>query len=146
MAKRTEKALAKARTRDSMSAFSKLTEWVDGQVRIVAQAPLIVPIQQLVADGAPEQLYESLRKLLHDYGRTLDYNRRELLEQFELVDVALKVVGVGSVGTRAWIALLLGRDGEDALFLQVKEAEASVVEEFAGSGEFSTHGERVAHG
>src|SRR3984885_2604807 len=143
MAKRTEKALAKARTRDSMYAFSKLTERVDGQVRIINQAPLIVPIQQLVADGAPERLYESLRQLLHDYGRTLEYNRRRLLEQFELVDVALKVVGVGSVGTRAWIALLLGRDDEDALFLQVKEAEASVLEEFAGPSEFSNHGERV---
>jgi uncharacterized protein (DUF2252 family) len=146
MAKRTERTLAKARTRDSMSAFSKLTEWVDGQIRIVDQAPLIVPIQQLVADGAPEELYESLRELLRDYGRTLDYNRRVLLEQFELADVALKVVGVGSVGTRAWIALLLGRDGEDALFLQVKEAEASVLEEFAGQSEFSNHGERVVHG
>jgi len=146
IAKRTKEALAKARTRDSMSAFSKLTEWVDGQVRIIDQAPLIVPIQQLVADGAPEQLYESLRELLRDYGRTLEYNRRVLLEQFELADVALKVVGVGSVGTRAWIALLLGRDGEDALFLQVKEAEASVLEEFAGSSEFSNHGERVVHG
>ena len=146
MAKRTEKALAKARTRDSMYAFSKLTERVDGQVRIINQAPLIVPIQQLVADGAPERLYESLRQLLHDYGRTLEYNRRRLLEQFELVDVALKVVGVGSVGTRAWIALLLGRDGEDALFLQVKEAEASVLEEFVEPSEFSNHGERVVAG
>jgi hypothetical protein len=146
MAKRTEKALARARTRDSMYAFSKLTEWVDDQVRIINQAPLIVPIGQLVADGAPEELYESLRELLRDYGRTLDYNRRVLLEQFELVDVALKVVGVGSVGTRAWIVLLLGRDGEDALFLQVKEAEASVLEEFVGASEFSNHGERVVHG
>jgi uncharacterized protein (DUF2252 family) len=146
MAKRTEKTLAKARTRDSMSAFSKLTEEADGQVRIVDQAPLIVPMRKLLDEGVSEELYGWLRQLLREYGRTLDYNRRVLLEQFELVDVALKVVGVGSVGTRAWIALLLGRDDQDALFLQVKEAEASVLEEFVGPSEFSNHGERVVAG
>jgi hypothetical protein len=87
-----------------------------------------------------------LRRLLDGYRDTLEYHRRVLLDRFELADVARKVVGVGSVGTRAWIALMVGRDGQDPLFLQVKEAEASVLEEFVGASEFGTHGERVVHG
>jgi uncharacterized protein (DUF2252 family) len=146
MARRTQKALAKARTRDSMSAFSKLTERVDGEVRIVDQSPLIVPIERLVADGASPQIYDGLNDLLSDYRHTLEFDRRVLLEQFELADFARKVVGVGSVGTRAWIALMLGRNDEDPLFLQVKEAEASVFEGFLGKSEFSNHGERVVVG
>jgi uncharacterized protein (DUF2252 family) len=146
MARRTAKALAKARTRDSMSAFSKLTEQVDGHVRIVDQSPLIVPVERLVADGASAQIYDGLNDLVSDYRRTLEFDRRVLLEQFELADFARKVVGVGSVGTRAWIALMLGRNGEDPLFLQVKEAEASVFEGFLGRSEFSNHGERVVVG
>ncbi len=145
MAKRTKKALAKAHTRDSMSAFSKLTHEVDGQVRIVDQSPLIVPIG-LLAGVDREELYEGLRHLLAGYRDTLEFDRRLLLEQFELADVARKVVGVGSVGTRAWIALMLGRDGQDPLFLQIKEAEASVLEEFLGASEFANHGERVVAG
>jgi uncharacterized protein (DUF2252 family) len=146
MARRTAKALAKARTRDSMSAFSKLTERVDGHVRIVDQSPLIVPVERLVADGASAQIYDGLNDLLSDYRHTLEFDRRVLLEQFELADFARKVVGVGSVGTRAWIALMLGRNGEDPLFLQVKEAEASVFEGFLSKSEFSNHGERVVVG
>jgi uncharacterized protein (DUF2252 family) len=145
MAKRTDKALAKARTRDSMSAFSKLTEEVDGQVRFVDQSPLIVPIDKL-AGLQRDAIYDQLRELFREYRTTLQFDRRQLLEQFELVDFARKVVGVGSVGTRAWIALLLGRDGQDPLILQVKEAEASVLEEFLGAGEFANHGERVVTG
>jgi uncharacterized protein (DUF2252 family) len=145
MLKRTEKTLAKARTRDSMMAFSKLTEVVDGQVKIVDQSPLIVPIS-LLADRERDELFDGLRLLLDGYRDTLQANRRVLIEQFELADVARKVVGVGSVGTRAWIALMLGRDGGDPLFLQVKEAEASVLEEFVGRSEFSNHGERVVVG
>jgi hypothetical protein len=129
-----------------MSAFSKLTERVDGHVRIVDQSPLIVPIERLVADGASAQIYDGLNDLLSDYRHTLQFDRRVLLEQFELADFARKVVGVGSVGTRAWIALMLGRNGEDPLFLQVKEAEASVFEGFLGSSEFTNHGERVVVG
>jgi uncharacterized protein (DUF2252 family) len=146
MAKRAEKTLAKARTRDSMSAFSKLTETVDGQVRFVDQSPLIVPIDQLATGIEHDQMYEGLHQLLRDYRATLQFDRRQLLEQFELVDLARKVVGVGSVGTRAWIALMLGRDGQDPLILQMKEAEASVLEQFVGAGEFSNHGERVVTG
>jgi uncharacterized protein (DUF2252 family) len=144
--KRTEKTIAKARTRDSMSAFSKLTREVDGQARIVADPPLIVPIDDLVQGSERDEMYDGLHELLRSYRETLQHDRRVLLEQFELIDFARKVVGVGSVGTRAWIALLLGRDGQDPLFLQMKEAEASVLEEFLGSSEFENHGERVVTG
>ncbi len=144
--KRTEKALAKARTRDSMSSFSKLTQVVDGHVRIVDQAPLIVPISKLVPGADREEVLESLRGLVRRYRGSLEFDRRTLLEQFRLMDFARKVVGVGSVGTRAWIALLLGRDGGDPLFLQLKEAEASVLEEFLGTSQFKNHGQRVVTG
>jgi uncharacterized protein (DUF2252 family) len=146
MAKRTSNALAKARTRDSMSAFSKLTEVVDGRVRIANQAPLIVPLVDLVPGDERDEMFEGLRQLLRTYRYTLEFDRRMLLDQFELADFARKVVGVGSVGTRAWIALMLGRDGQDPLFLQVKEAEASALEEYLGPSEFSNHGQRVVTG
>jgi uncharacterized protein (DUF2252 family) len=143
---RTEKALAKARTKDSMAAFSKLTQSVGGEVRILDQSPLIVPIEQLAPGREREELFEALHQLMRAYRDTLEYDRRVLLERFRLVDFARKVVGVGSVGTRAWIALLLGRDGQDPLFLQMKEAEASVLEHVLGPSEFSNHGERVVTG
>jgi uncharacterized protein (DUF2252 family) len=146
LVKRTEKTLAKARTKDSMTAFSKLTQVVDGHVQIVDESPLIVPLDQLGLGEARDEAFDELHDLLRDYRATLEFNRRVLLEQFELVDFARKVVGVGSVGTRAWIALLLGRDGQDPLFLQMKEAEASVLEEFLGPSGFSNHGERVVTG
>jgi uncharacterized protein (DUF2252 family) len=144
--KRTEKAMAKARTRDSMSAFSKLTHEVDGQARIVADPPLIVPLDDLAQGMERDEMFDALHELLRSYRATLQRDRRVLLEEFQMVDIARKVVGVGSVGTRAWIALLLGRDGQDPLFLQMKEAEASVLEEFLGPSEFSNHGERVVTG
>ena len=144
--KRTKKTLAKARTKDSMSAFSKLTHVVDGEARIVAEPPLIVPIHDLAQGSEREEMFEGLHELLRSYRQTLEYDRRVLLEEFYLTDIARKVVGVGSVGTRAWIALMLGRDGQDPLFLQLKEAEASVLEEFLGPSEFANHGERVVTG
>ena len=144
--KRTEKNIAKARTKDSMTVFSKLTHEVDGQVRIVDQSPLIVPIEQLAPGDEREEMFEALRELMRGYRETLEWDRRVLLEEFELTDFARKVVGVGSVGTRAWIALLTGRDGQDPLFLQMKEAEASVLEDFLGPSEFKNHGERVVTG
>ncbi len=146
MIKRGEKTLAKARTKDSMSAFSKLTREVDGRPRIVADPPLIVPLDDLAQGSERDEMYDGLHELLRSYRATLQHDRRVLLEQFELSDFARKVVGVGSVGTRAWIALLLGRDGQDPLFLQMKEAEASVLEEFVGPSEFENHGERVVTG
>jgi uncharacterized protein (DUF2252 family) len=146
--KRTEKQLAKARTKDSMSAFSKLARVVDGEARIVAEPPLIVPIDELaLAEGVGrDQIFEILHELLRSYRSTLEHDRRILLEEFRLTDFARKVVGVGSVGTRAWIALMLGRDGEDPLFLQMKEAQASVLEQFLAPSEFENHGERVVRG
>jgi uncharacterized protein (DUF2252 family) len=146
MAKRTEKALAKARTKDSMSAFSKLVRVSDGEARIVADPPLIVPIDDLLEGTERDEMFDGLHELLHSYRSTLEYDRRILLEQFQLTDFARKVVGVGSVGTRAWIALLIGRDDQDPLFLQMKEAEASVMEEFLAPSEFENHGERVVVG
>jgi uncharacterized protein (DUF2252 family) len=146
MVKRTEKTIAKARTRDSMTAFSKLTHEVDGKVRIIDQTPLIVPIDVLAPGERLGQLLDGLHQLLRSYRESLEHDRRMLLEEFELTDFARKVVGVGSVGTRAWIALLLGRDGQDPLFLQVKEAEASVLEDFLGPSGFKNHGERVVAG
>jgi uncharacterized protein (DUF2252 family) len=146
MAKQVQKSLAKARTRDSMSAFSKLTENVDGEVRIADQSPLIVPIDVLASGREHDDLFEELSALLALYRDSLQVSRRVLLDQFELVDFARKVVGVGSVGTRAWIGLMLGRDRQDPLFLQMKDAGPSVLEEFLGPSEFATHGERVVVG
>jgi uncharacterized protein (DUF2252 family) len=143
---RTEKGLAKARTRDSMSAFAKLTERVDGRVRIVDQSPLIVPLRELVGADEEDAVFDELHDLLRQYRRTLQTDRRVLLEEYTLTDFARKVVGVGSVGTRAWIVLLFGRDLSDPLFLQMKEAQASVLEEFLAKSEFSNHGERVVTG
>jgi uncharacterized protein (DUF2252 family) len=143
---RTKKELAKARTRDSMSAFSKLTHVVDGRVEIVDESPLIVPLSRLATDRSTDDMMRWLRTLLRRYRSSLEFDRRVLLEEFKLHDFARKVVGVGSVGTRAWIALLMGRDTGDPLFLQMKEAEASVLEPFLGASEFSNHGQRVVTG
>jgi uncharacterized protein (DUF2252 family) len=144
--KRTEKTLAKARTRDSMSAFSKLTRVVDGEARIVAEPPLIVPIDDLGTGQERDEMFDFLHQQLRSYRESLPHERRVLLEQFRLTDFARKVVGVGSVGTRAWIALMFGRDGQDPLFLQMKEAQESVLEEHLGPSEFHNHGERVVVG
>ena len=146
MVSRTGKALAKARTKDSMSAFSKLARVVDGEAKIVAEPPLIVPISELLEGDELDATLDGAKGLLGAYGQTLSYDRRDLFETFRLADFARKVVGVGSVGTRAWIALMLGLDGGDPLFLQLKEAEASVLEDFVAPSEFSNHGERVVAG
>ena len=144
--KKTEKLITKARTKDSMAAFSKLTRIVDGEARIVAEPPLIVPIEDLAHGKERDEMFDGLHEILRSYRETLEHDRRVLLEEFRLTDFARKVVGVGSVGTRAWIALMLGRDDQDPLFLQMKEAEASVLEEFLGPSEFDNHGERVVNG
>ena len=146
MVKRTERTIAKARTRDSMSAFSKLTQQLNGTAEIVDQSPLIVPLRVLAAGNQQEELMEWLRDLLRLYRQSLDFDRRVLLEEYHLTDFARKVVGVGSVGTRAWIGLLFGRDSGDPLFLQLKEAESSVLEAHAGRSQFKSHGERVVTG
>jgi uncharacterized protein (DUF2252 family) len=140
---RFERNVAKARTKDSLAALKKLTRLVDGEPRIVADPPLIVPITDLM-DG--DQMMEATRRFVREYRHTLPGDRRHLLERFRLVDAARKVVGVGSVGTRAYILLFLGRDDEDPLFLQMKEAQASVLEPFLGKSEFANHGQRVVEG
>ena len=137
--KRLDKNVAKARTKDSLAAFDKLTETVDGEPRIVGDPPLIVPIERARRRAEATQT-RRLRcaSMIRSYRRTLSGDRRKLLERFRFVDAARKVVGVGSVGTRAWIILMLGRDDADPLFLQAKEAQASVLEPFLGHSEFAT--------
>ena len=142
-----DKGLAKARTRDSMEQLSKLTRVVDGQLRIIADPPLLVPMEDLI----PEQtgraaMEEQFIGLISKYRRTLETDRRFLLDQFRFGDLARKVVGVGSVGTRCWIVLMLGRDDADPLFLQVKEAEASVLSRFVGASKYTNQGQRVVAG
>jgi len=144
--KRAEANVAKARTRDSLQAFDKLTQVVDGQRRIISNPPLVQRIEELYEGMESERLEEFLRAVIRRYRRTLPSDRRHLLEEFRAVDIARKVVGVGSVGTRAWILLMLGRDDADPLFLQAKEAEASVLEEFVGRSKYRSHGQRVVHG
>ena len=130
MHKTASAGIAKAHTRDSLQALAKLGELVDGQYRIVSQPPILIPARDLTsADGFGENPTEVIAEQLEVYRASLDDDRAQLLERFHLVDVARKVVGVGSVGTRAFIGLLQGRDEHDPLFLQVKEATASVLED-----------------
>jgi uncharacterized protein (DUF2252 family) len=141
-----EKDIAKARARDSMSALAKLTHSVDGRPRIIDQSPLIVPVDQLAGQSDRADLFSALESVMAAYAETLEHDRRVLLDQFTLADFARKVVGVGSVGTRSWIALLLGRDDDEPLFMQIKEANASVLEPYLAASEFANHGERVVVG
>jgi uncharacterized protein (DUF2252 family) len=139
---------AKAQTKDSLKAFAKLTHIVDGEPRLISDPPLIVPIEQLAEEaGIPaERIFDGLHELYRKYRRTLQGDRRHLAEQFRWLDIARKVVGVGSVGTRCWIVLLLGKDSEDPLFLQVKEAQNSVLEPYLGKSKYATSGQRVVEG
>jgi uncharacterized protein (DUF2252 family) len=148
VAKTARKEAAKARTRDSLQALSKLAELVSGQYRIVSRPPIIVPARDLEASyGIPQDKMEGLlRDQFRAYGATLRDGHRQLLERFEPVDMARKVVGVGSVGTLAYIVLLQGRDQDDPLFLQLKEASASVLEDHLPASRYRHHGERVVHG
>jgi uncharacterized protein (DUF2252 family) len=142
-----DQGLAKAHTRDSMQELAKLTRVVDGRPRIVSDPPLLVPIDELItAETRRADLEGELTGLIAKYRRTLETDRRYLLEQFEFCDLARKVVGVGSVGTRCWIVLMLGRDETDPLFLQVKEAEASVLSRFVGVSKYTNQGQRVVAG
>jgi len=143
--KRADKNLAKTRSKDSLRAFAKLTEMVDGEPRIIADPPVVTPIEDILGDRLNE-FEDFLHGILRGYRRTLSGDRRRLLERYRYVHAARKVVGVGSVGTRAFIMLLLGRDDNDPLFLQFKEAEASVLEPFLSKSEFANHGQRVVEG
>ena len=147
-AKRAERSVEKARTRDSMQALSKLGERVDGEYRIASQPPIVVPARDLAAvyGLSPDEVEPMVREQFRSYRATLQDDRRHLLERFKYVDLARKVVGVGSVGTRAFIVLLQGRDEQDPLFLQVKEATSSVLEDHLPKSRYKQHGERVVHG
>jgi uncharacterized protein (DUF2252 family) len=145
--KLSDKAMAKARTRDSMQEVAKLTRVVDGKPRIIAEPPLLVPIADLLPAQTDRQAFQAqMKDLIATYRRTMETDRRYLLDEFEFTDLARKVVGVGSVGTRCWIILLLGRDTNDPLFLQVKEAEASVLSRFVGASKYANQGLRVVAG
>ena len=144
--KNLERIVAKAEHRDNLRAFQKLTSVVDGTVQFRSDPPLLMPIRDLVGEREFANIHEWLDKRLHMYARSLPHDRRHLVERYQVVDVARKVVGVGSVGTRCWVALLLGRDEHDPLFLQIKEAEPSVLEAFAGRSPYANHGQRVVEG
>jgi uncharacterized protein (DUF2252 family) len=141
------KNLAKARTKDSMQAFSKLCGVVNGQTRIIADPPLIMPVSHLRPEERDELGFEAqLDAMLARYGRTLNGAHRILFERYQLVDLARKVVGVGSVGTRCWIFLFTARDGTEPLMLQVKEAQPSVLAAYAGRSKYDNQGQRVVEG
>jgi uncharacterized protein (DUF2252 family) len=143
---RASQDIAKARTRDSVRVFAKRTGTVDGELRIVSDPPLITPIEEIV--DTPErrsQAERSIRKLIKSYRRTLAHEHHPI-EEFRYVHMARKVVGVGSVGTRCWIFLMVGRDQKDPLFLQAKEAQASALERYAGMSTYQHHGQRVVAG
>jgi uncharacterized protein (DUF2252 family) len=143
---RVRKGVAKARSKDSLRALAKLTEVVDGEPRIRSEPPLLVPAEELVADGVGDGLGELLSGVLDAYRASLPDDRQHLLDGYRLRHIARKVVGVGSVGTRAWVILLTGADDSDPLFLQAKEAEASVLEPYAGASRYENHGQRVVEG
>jgi uncharacterized protein (DUF2252 family) len=143
---KTQAALDKAHSRDSVQALAKLTSTVNGRARILSQPPLLVPLDELLGEEESKLTTESLKLLIRSYRSTLQWDRRHLLEQYELVEVARKVVGVGSVGTRAWILLFEGLDGSDPLFLQAKEAQTSVLSGFVKARGFKNQGERVVTG
>ena len=140
------KTAEKARSKDSLKALSKLAELVDGKYRIKSQPPLLMPLRDLSTSMDADNLREQVLGSLQSYRSTLADNRRLLFDRFELVDIAFKVVGVGSVGTRCMIVLFEGRDEDDPLFLQMKEAEASVLEDHLPKSEYEEHGERVVRG
>ncbi len=144
--KRFQSNVANVRTKDSMRALTKLCRTVDGELRIVGNPPLVTPIEDVVPGAEQEHLEDVVRRMIHTYQRTLPRDRRHLLESYRYVHAARKVVGVGSVGTRTWILLFVGRDDSDPLFLQFKEAQASVLEPFLGRSEYAQHGQRVVEG
>jgi uncharacterized protein (DUF2252 family) len=137
---------AKAMRKDSTRAFERLAHTVQGTPQIVSDPPLILRIEDLLPGAQAHELEGSMHTLLSSYRASLPGDRRHLLGRYRFVDLARKVVGVGSVGTRAWVALMLGRDGEDPLFLQCKEAQPSVLEPFLGRSELDHHGRRVVEG
>ena len=143
---RIERDFAKHGGKDNLRALYKLTEVVDGERRIISDPPLIVPLEELVPEAGRKARSEAVPQIFRSYRRTLAVDCRELLDRYRYADAARKVVGVGSVGLQAWIILLLGRDDDDPLFLQLKEAQASVLESFLAKSQFANHGRRVVEG
>jgi uncharacterized protein (DUF2252 family) len=144
--KTLRKNTAKFASRDNHQAFGRLTVEVDGRPQFASDPPLVVPLDELVEGRHQEWVAAEAHRILAEYRRTLDDDRRRLASQYVFADLARKVVGVGSVGTRAWIALLLGRDTQDPLILQWKEAQASVLSPYLGASEFTQGGHRVVSG
>jgi uncharacterized protein (DUF2252 family) len=144
--KRLTRALGKARTRDTMQAFGKLTEVLDGRLQIRAEPPLLVPLRDILPHDEEQDHQSAFRELISEYRGSLRSDHRTLLEGYSFVDMARKVVGVGSVGTRCWVVLLVGRDEDDPLLLQVKEAAPSVHAEFVGESRYTNQGQRVVAG
>jgi hypothetical protein len=138
--------VAKAGKKNSLKAFDRLVHEVDGEPRIISDPPLLVPAGELVSEDQRQALEERIVEMIGRYRESLKGDRRHLFDSFRFVEMARKVVGVGSVGTRAWVLLMMGRDGQDPLFLQAKEADASVLERYLGASEFGNHGERVVEG
>ena len=141
-----EKLMAKAHTRDSTQVLGKLTTMTGGQRRIISTPPTVVPVEEVFSDVQADAIYDQVRGVLSKYRRSLQSDRRHLLGQFTLVQVARKVVGVGSVGTRAWIVLMDAGDGNEPLFLQAKEAQPSVLADYCGRSQYNNQGERVVAG
>ncbi|TML30743.1 MAG: DUF2252 domain-containing protein [Actinobacteria bacterium] len=146
LVRRFERQAGHARRKDSLRALDRLSEAVDGRRRIVNDPPLVVPVRELLGAAEAERLTAAVGTIVGRYGASLRPDVRRLLSGYEIVDLARKVVGVGSVGTRAWIVLLMGRDGRDPLFLQAKEAQTSVLEPFVSRSSFRNHGRRVVEG
>jgi uncharacterized protein (DUF2252 family) len=141
-----ERDVQQAHARDSTRVFAKRTQEVEGDLRIVADPPLIIPIEDIIVPGSEwEDPAPLIKKLLSTYRRTLGHQHHPI-EEFRYVHAAYKMVGVGSVGTRCYIMLMLGRDYKDPLFLQIKEAQASVLERFVSKSTYRHHGERVVAG
>ena len=144
--KRLKASVVDANTKDSLRALSKLCRTVDGGLRIVGNPPLVTPIEDVLPGAERHHLEDVVRRMIRTYRRTLPRDRRNLLESYRYVHAARKVVGVGSVGARTWILLLVGRDNDDPLFLQFKEAQRSVLEPFLGRSQYAQHGQRVVEG
>ena len=141
-----ERVVSKARSKDSLRATERLAHVVDGELRFISDPPIIVPIEELVPEREADEVATEINRMLNSYRSTLPHDRRQLLARYRYAHLARKVVGVGSVGTRAWVLLLVGRDNSDPLLLQFKEAQASVLEAFLGASEQDNHGERVVAG
>ena len=143
---RVQRGVAKARGKDNLRALAKLTHQVDGELRFVSEPPLLVPAEELLGESGAGALSDALLTVIDHYRESLPPDRRHLVDGYRFRHIARKVVGVGSVGTRAWVLLFTGADDSDPLFLQAKAAEASVLEPFAGASRYRNHGHRVVEG